>query len=73
MPAPSDETRGVRGIDLFVRSDATQLTELAARVDRGDLTIAIGERVAMTDLAAIHSRAADGTLTGKVVVLPTNA
>ena len=23
MPAPSDEERGVRGIDLFVRSDAT--------------------------------------------------
>ena len=36
MPAPSDEARGVRGIDLFVRSDATQLAELAARVDRGD-------------------------------------
>ena len=33
MPAPSDEARGVRGIDLFVRSDATQLAELAARVD----------------------------------------
>jgi NADPH:quinone reductase-like Zn-dependent oxidoreductase len=73
MPAPSDERRGVRGIDLFVRSDATQLAELATRVDRGDLTIAIAERVPMTDLAAIHSRAAGGTLTGKVVVVPTNA
>jgi len=71
MPAPSDESRGVRGIDLFVRSDATQLAELAARVDRGELTVDIAERVAMTDLASIHTRAADGTLTGKVVVLPT--
>src|SRR5256714_1118459 len=26
MPAPSDEARGVRGIDLFVRSDAQQLS-----------------------------------------------
>jgi len=73
MPAPSDETRGVRGIDLFVRSDATQLAELAARVDRGELTVDIAERVAMTDLASVHTRAADGTLTGKVVVLPTSA
>jgi NADPH:quinone reductase-like Zn-dependent oxidoreductase len=71
MPAPSDEQRGVRGIDLFVRSDATQLAELAARVDRGELTVDIAERVAMTDLVSIHTRAADGTLTGKVVVLPT--
>ena len=73
MPAPSDKTRGVRGIDLFVRSDATQLAELAARVDRGELTIDVAERVPMTDLASIHGRAADGTLTGKVVVLPTSA
>ena len=73
MPAPSDEKRGVRGIDLFVRSDATQLAELAARVDKGALTIDIAERVAMTDLVSIHTRAADGTLTGKVVVLPISA
>ena len=30
MPAPSDEARGVRSIDLFVRSDAAQFAELAA-------------------------------------------
>ena len=73
MPAPSDETRGVRGIDLFVRSDATQLAELAGRVDRGELTVDIAERVPMTDLASIHTRAAEGTLDGKVVVLPVLA
>ena len=72
MPAPSDEARGVRGIDLFVRSDATQLAELAARVDRGELTVDIAERVPMTDLASVHTRAAAGTLTGKVVVVPAN-
>jgi len=72
MPAPSDESRGVRGIDLFVRSDATQLAELAGRVDRGELSVDIAERVPMTDLASIHTRAAAGTLTGKVVVLPTS-
>ena len=73
MPAPSDETRGVRGIDLFVRSDATQLAELAARVDRGELTVDIADRAQLTDLASVHTRAADGTLAGKVIVLPTSA
>ncbi len=73
MPAPSDEARGVRGIDLYVRSDATQLAGLAARVDRGELTIDVAERVPMTDLASVHTRAAEGTLSGKVVVLPTTA
>ncbi|KDN17151.1 NADP-dependent oxidoreductase, partial [Amycolatopsis rifamycinica] len=37
MPAPSDEGRGVRGIDLFVRSDAGQLARLVGLVDRGEL------------------------------------
>jgi NADPH:quinone reductase-like Zn-dependent oxidoreductase len=34
MPAPTDETRGVRGIDLYVTSDRDQLAGLVARVDR---------------------------------------
>jgi NADPH:quinone reductase-like Zn-dependent oxidoreductase len=69
MPAPTDEQRGVRGIDLFVRSDAGQLSELVARVDRGQLTVDIAERVPLADLASVHGRAADGALAGKVVVL----
>jgi NADPH:quinone reductase-like Zn-dependent oxidoreductase len=73
MPAPSDEPRGVRGIDLFVRSDAPELAELSARVDRRELTVDIAERVPMADLASVHTRAADGSLTGKVIVLPTSA
>jgi NADPH:quinone reductase-like Zn-dependent oxidoreductase len=73
MPAPSDPQRGVRGIDQFVRSDATQLAELAARVDRGELSVDVAERVPMTDLASVHTRAADGTLAGKIIVLPTSA
>jgi NADPH:quinone reductase-like Zn-dependent oxidoreductase len=70
MPAPADEARGVRGIDLYVRSDAGQLAELVARVDRGELTVDVAERVALQDLASVHARAATGGISGKVVVLP---
>ena len=73
MPAPSDEDRGVRGVDLYVRSDATQLAELTARVDRGELIVDVAERVPMADLVSVHTRAAAGTLAGKVVVLPSIA
>ncbi|MDS0134726.1 MULTISPECIES: NADP-dependent oxidoreductase [unclassified Amycolatopsis] len=69
MPAPGDEERGVRGIDLFVRSDAGQLAELVAQVDRGELRIDVAERVPLADLAALHARAAEGAVHGKVVVL----
>lgn len=70
MPAPADDRRGVRAVDLFVRSDAGQLAELVARVDRGELTVAVAERVALVELPSVHARAAAGTLSGKVVVLP---
>ncbi|WP_103343124.1 NADP-dependent oxidoreductase, partial [Amycolatopsis sp. CA-126428] len=73
MPAPSDEERGVRGIDLFVRSDADQLAELVAQVDRGELRVDVAERVPLAELAALHARAAEGGVHGKVVVLPRSA
>jgi NADPH:quinone reductase-like Zn-dependent oxidoreductase len=73
MPAPADEERGVRAIDVFVRSDTKQLSELVARVDRGELIVDVTERVPLTDLASVHVRAAAGTLSGKVIVLPATA
>lgn len=72
-PAPSDDERGVRGIDLHVRSDADQLADLVARVSTGELVIDIADRVALADLPALHARAAAGRLPGKVVVLPAGA
>jgi D-arabinose 1-dehydrogenase-like Zn-dependent alcohol dehydrogenase len=33
MPAPADEERGVRGVDLYVRSDAEPLSRMVALVD----------------------------------------
>jgi NADPH:quinone reductase-like Zn-dependent oxidoreductase len=73
MPVPADADRGVRGVDLFVRSDATQLSELVARVDRGELTVDVAERVPLAELGPVHARAAAGTVAGKVVVLPASA
>ena len=73
MPAPGDEGRGVRAIDLFVRSDAEQLSQLVARVDRGELTVDVAERVALTDLASVHARAAAGTISGKIIILPATS
>ena len=73
MPAPSDTDRGVRGIDLFVDSDAGQLAELVARVDRGELRVDVGARVPLAELAAVHAQAATGALPGKVVVVPAGA
>ncbi|WP_306212509.1 NADP-dependent oxidoreductase [Actinoplanes sp. RD1] len=65
MPAPSDEKRGVRGIDLFVRSDADQLADLAARVSTGELRVEVARRVPLAGLPAVHAEAGPG----KTVVL----
>ncbi|MEW2521492.1 NADP-dependent oxidoreductase [Actinacidiphila alni] len=70
MPAPGDEDRGVRGIDLFVRSDAGQLAELVALVDAAELRVEVAERVPLAELPALHARAAAGAVHGKAVVVP---
>jgi NADPH:quinone reductase-like Zn-dependent oxidoreductase len=70
MPAPSDEQRGVRGVDLFVRSDAEQLAHLVALVDRGELRVEVARRVPLDELPALHADAAAGSLpSGKFVVV----
>ncbi|MER6187939.1 NADP-dependent oxidoreductase [Streptomyces sp. NPDC001652] len=73
MPAPSDQERDVQGIDLFVRSDADQLAQLVALTDRGELRVDVAERLPLADLPALHARAAEGTVHGKVIVTPAAA
>ncbi|KAB8185271.1 NADP-dependent oxidoreductase [Microbispora catharanthi] len=73
MPAPGDEERGVRGVDVFVRSDAEQLSRLVALVDRGELRVDVALRVPLAELPAVHAQAATGALSGKVIVLPPAA
>ncbi|MEU1478521.1 NADP-dependent oxidoreductase [Streptomyces sp. NPDC005760] len=71
MPAPTDEERGVRGIDLFVRSDAEQLAHLVELIDGGELRVEVARRVPLAELPALHADAAAGVLpSGKVVVTP---
>lgn len=73
MPAPSDEARGVRGIDLLVRSDADQLADLVARVSTGELLLDVAQRIALADLPALHAQAGAGELPGKFVILAPSA
>ena len=73
MPAPSDEQRQVRGIDLFVRSDAAQLSHLVALVDSGELRVEVAQRVPLEQLGAVHAQAAAGALPGKVVIVAPTA
>lgn len=70
MPTPGDDTRGVRAVGIFVRSDADQLGRLVALVDGGELTVDVTRRVPLRDLPAIHAQAAAGELRGKVVAVP---
>jgi NADPH:quinone reductase-like Zn-dependent oxidoreductase len=55
-PGLEDAGRGVRTVQVFVRSDAAQLAELVARVDDGTLAIDVAERLPLADLAAVHAR-----------------
>jgi NADPH:quinone reductase-like Zn-dependent oxidoreductase len=73
MQAPSDETRQVRGLNVFVRSDAKQLAGLVAAIDRGELHIDISRRIPLKDLPAFHAEAAAGAVSGKVVILAPTA
>jgi NADPH:quinone reductase-like Zn-dependent oxidoreductase len=44
IPGPEDAGRGVRTVEVFARSDPSQLAELVARVDAGVLQIEVAER-----------------------------
>ena len=69
IATPGDEQRGVRSVGVFVRSDAAQLSRLAALVDNGELHIDVAEHVPLRELRELHARAATGELSGKVVVV----
>ncbi|SDD21944.1 NADP-dependent oxidoreductase [Auraticoccus monumenti] len=69
MQAPSDEARDVRGLNVFVRSDAEQLAGLVSAVDRGELNIDVSRRIRLEELPAFHAELDVTPVSGKVVVL----
>jgi len=70
MPAPDDAERGVRSVVVFVRSDAEKLAELVSLVESGALTLEVTRRIPLTELPALHAEAAEGPISGKVIVIP---
>ncbi|NUR97694.1 MAG: NADP-dependent oxidoreductase [Kribbellaceae bacterium] len=70
VTTPSDEKRNVRAATIFVHPDADVLSQLVALIDSGDLHVEIAQRVPLSELPAIHQRAEDGRLHGKVVAVP---
>ena len=73
MTTPGDDDRGVRGVGVFVRADAAQLVLLVSLVDSGELTVDVAQRVPLSELPAIHARAAQSGILGKVVAVPDAA
>ena len=70
MATPGDEARGVRTAQVFVQPIVEQLAQLVALVDSGELTVNVAQRVPLSELPAIHAKAAAGQLHGKVVAVP---
>jgi NADPH:quinone reductase-like Zn-dependent oxidoreductase len=70
MNTPGDDKRGVRTAGVFVLPKVDELAELVALVDSGELTVDIAQRVPLSELPAIHTKAAAGEIRGKIVAVP---
>ena len=70
MRASRSETRGVRTGGVFVEAKAEQLAQLVDLVDDGELTVDVTERIPLSELPALHARAAQGAVHGKIIVIP---
>lgn len=68
-PIPEEPARSVRAANLWVRSDAAQLSELIAKVDAGQVRLHVADRRPMLELRAVHEDAGAGRLTGKTVLI----
>jgi NADPH:quinone reductase-like Zn-dependent oxidoreductase len=70
MTTPGDDERGVRTAGVFVEAKTDELNQLVALVDSGELIVNVAQRVSLSELPAIHAKAAAGELHGKVVAVP---
>ena len=55
---------------VFVRSDTEKLAELVSLVDNGALVLEVTRRIPLTELQALHAEAAEGPISGKVIIIP---
>jgi len=70
ITTPGDESRGVRAATVFVLPNRDRLAELASLVDQGAIEVEVTRRIPLAELPALHAEAAEGRISGKVIVLP---
>ncbi|MET0991752.1 MAG: NADP-dependent oxidoreductase [Lacisediminihabitans sp.] len=70
MATPGDDGRGVRAATVFVQPNRQRLSELVSLVEDDQLTVEVTRRIPLTELAALHTEAGAGRISGKVIVLP---
>ncbi|NQX36064.1 NADP-dependent oxidoreductase [Herbiconiux sp. VKM Ac-2851] len=70
MATPGDADRDVRAATVFVLPNRERLAALVALVDSGELTVEVTRRIPLAELPALHAEAAEGPVSGKVIVLP---
>jgi NADPH:quinone reductase-like Zn-dependent oxidoreductase len=66
--AQDDPARNVRGLRMFVRSDASQLAAIVDQVNAGVLRVDVSERYRLHEIAQVHEQGARGVFRGKVVL-----
>jgi NADPH:quinone reductase-like Zn-dependent oxidoreductase len=67
-PAAEDKERKVKTASMYVRSDAKQLTDIAAQVDAGTLKLDVGSHFPLAELAEAHRQSETGKLRGKTII-----
>lgn len=72
IPTPADESRGVRGTVVFVRSNTEQLAQLVELVDDGTVTVVVDERIPLEELPQVHAKSSASAPTGRVVAVPAS-
>lgn len=57
--------RGIRLRNVWIRADATQLTQLVALADAGRLTLRVADPLPLNDVASANERLAAGRPAGR--------
>lgn len=57
-------------VHFVTRNDASQLTQIVALVDGGELRLDIAESLPLAELAAVHRRSENGRTRGKITLHP---